>query len=66
MVADLTIDRPTVLERHSDYWAGRFEAMASPCEILMRVDDELLAQKLLQAAATEAEALSRMPKRRGE
>ena len=54
MVADLTIDRPTVLERHSDYWAGRFEAMASPCEILMRVDDELLAQKILQAAATEA------------
>ncbi|MBL4572281.1 MAG: FAD:protein FMN transferase [Gammaproteobacteria bacterium] len=54
MVADLTIDRPTVLERNSDYWVGRFESMASPCEVLMRVDDELLAKKLLHAATTEA------------
>jgi len=36
------------------YWIGRFQAMASDCEVLMEVDDESLASRLLHIAAGEA------------
>jgi thiamine biosynthesis lipoprotein len=42
------------LEHKSGYFAGRFAAMASPCEVLMDVDQEAVAQELLQLAAAEA------------
>jgi len=48
------IDRPLRLRRSGELWQGSFEAMASPCEILMAFDDRELAQQLLQIAATEA------------
>ena len=48
------IERPTRLLRQDDLWLGQFDAMASPCEILMAHDDRALAQDLLQIAASEA------------
>ena len=42
------------LKRLDDCWAGYFRAMASPCEVLMDVDDEQLAGDILQAVSTEA------------
>jgi thiamine biosynthesis lipoprotein len=42
------------LVRKQGYFAGRFAAMASPCEVLMDVDDERLASALLKQAAEEA------------
>lgn len=48
------IQRPTQLVRKDKVWVGTFAAMASPCEILMAVDDERLARELLDIAATEA------------
>ena len=44
---------PELLHKEN-YWLGRFQAMASPCEILIDSDDEALAAKLHQAAKTEA------------
>lgn len=37
-----------------DYWSGQFKAMASPCEILMDIDDKHFANHLLQIALIEA------------
>jgi FAD:protein FMN transferase len=42
------------LEYKQDHWIGRFQAMASPCEILIDSDDQHLAAQLLQAAKDEA------------
>ena len=42
------------LEHKSDYWIGRFQAMASPCEVLIDSDDAQLAAQLHQAAKNEA------------
>ncbi|SCZ53606.1 FAD:protein FMN transferase [Thiohalomonas denitrificans] len=42
------------LTRTKDHWLGRFQAMASPCEILMDVDDRRLARRLLAIAQAEA------------
>ena len=42
------------LTHHNGYFTGRFAAMASPCELLMDVDDPQLATTLLQQAADEA------------
>ncbi|MFQ5469864.1 MAG: FAD:protein FMN transferase [Gammaproteobacteria bacterium] len=42
------------LEHRSGYWVGTFSAMASPCEVLMEVENELLAQELLEIAQQEA------------
>ena len=47
----------TSLVRKEGYWAGTFEAMASPCEILMDLDDNLLANKLLKLAQQEAKRI---------
>ena len=44
---------PVELTRKHGYFAGRFAAMASPCEVLMDVDDEALAAALLRQAADE-------------
>ncbi len=38
-------------------FTGRFEAMKSPCEILMDLHDPLLAQQLVHAAYTEAKRI---------
>ncbi|MFV2004747.1 MAG: FAD:protein FMN transferase [Gammaproteobacteria bacterium] len=42
------------LSNEHDFWRGSFSAMASPCEILMEVDDEALASKILKAISDEA------------
>ena len=47
------------LTRVQDYWLGRFQAMASPCEILMDVDDGRLARRLLDIARVEASRVER-------
>ena len=38
-------------------FTGRFEAMASPCEILMDLHDRLLAEQLVHAAFSEAKRI---------
>jgi thiamine biosynthesis lipoprotein len=42
------------LVRADGFYAGRFRAMASPCEVLTETDDETLARELLELAAAEA------------
>jgi len=42
------------LEHQNDYWVGRFQAMASPCEILMDTQDPHLAEHLTHLAQREA------------
>ena len=46
--------RTKSLEFREDFWLGSFEAMASPCEILIDTADETLARKLLDLAEHEA------------
>ena len=51
----MPIEKPqTELKRRSDCWCGWFHAMASPCEVLMDVDDEVQAAEILQQVSTEA------------
>ena len=44
----------TALERVDDYFRGKFEAMASPCEVLIDTDDREEAETLLETARREA------------
>ena len=48
------VHQPPALQRTNDYWVGHFYAMASPCEVLMEVDDEAIARELLSLACDEA------------
>ncbi len=43
--------------RNGDCWQGRFEAMASPCEVLLEVDERVDAERLCAAAATETQRI---------
>ena len=51
--SDMNQDTPTLIARE-DYWLGQFQAMASPCEILMDVQEEHVARELLALAHAEA------------
>lgn len=46
--------RTLELKNENNFWKGSFMAMASPCDVLMDVDDALLAQKILSDVADEA------------
>ena len=46
--------RATELKKETDFWKGSFMAMASPCDVLMEVENESLAQEILNAIANEA------------
>ena len=46
--------RKTELKKEKDFWKGTFMAMASPCDVLMEVENEPLAQEILSAVANEA------------
>ncbi len=46
--------RKTELKKETDFWKGSFTAMASPCDVLMEVENESLAQEILNAIANEA------------
>ncbi len=46
--------RNTELKKENDFWKGSFMAMASPCDVLMEVEDESLAQEIVNAIAYEA------------
>ena len=46
--------RKTELKKENDFWKGSFMAMASPCDVLMEVEDESLAQDVLNAVSNEA------------
>ncbi len=48
---------PSRLKREADYWRGSFSAMASPCEVLMDLDDAELAQQVLSAVEGEAKRI---------
>jgi thiamine biosynthesis lipoprotein len=50
----MTYTRKTELIKETGFWKGTFMAMASPCDVLMEVEDELLAQDILDAVAAEA------------
>ncbi len=43
--------RSTRLERNAGHWVGRFEAMASPCEVLVETQDRLAARAVVDAVA---------------
>jgi len=43
-----------VLLHNKDFWTGRFYAMASPCELLIDIDNERIAGELLTHAFDEA------------
>ncbi len=45
---------PVKLSRQGNYWRGRFQAMASPCEILLEVEQETEARLLCEVAVGEA------------
>lgn len=47
-------DRELVLEQDGSLWRGRFAAMASPCECLVRGVDEHRARQLAETVAEEA------------
>jgi len=49
--------RSATLVRVEDYYAGRFTAMASPCEVLVDTDDRAEAAALLRLAHQEAERI---------
>jgi len=51
--------RSTSLHARDGYWLGAFQAMASPCELLVETDDKALAEHLLQLAANEAWRIER-------
>ncbi|TNF37298.1 MAG: FAD:protein FMN transferase, partial [Gammaproteobacteria bacterium] len=42
------------LERIHDYWVGRFQAMACPCEVLIITDDQIIADQAVAIAQNEA------------
>ncbi len=46
--------RKTELTKQDDFWKGTFSAMASPCDVLIEIDDESKAQEVLTAIAEEA------------
>ncbi len=46
--------REVELKKDSGYWKGCFMAMASPCDVLMEVEDESLAVEILNAVSSEA------------
>ncbi len=46
--------RKVELKREGSFWKGSFMAMASPCDVLMEVDAQSLAQDILSAVAEEA------------
>ena len=47
----------TDLERLEDHFLGRFQAMASPCEVLVDTDDDRAAHAALEAARAEAQRI---------
>ncbi len=45
------------LKKEQDCWRGCFEAMASPCEVLMEVEDQALAENIFQSVVEEAKRI---------
>ncbi|MEN8218562.1 MAG: FAD:protein FMN transferase, partial [Pseudomonadota bacterium] len=54
MIIPATHHKQPSLEKVDGYYLGRFQAMASPCEVLMEIDDLSLAKDLLSLASNEA------------
>ncbi len=49
-------DNTELIKQH-DYWIGRFNAMACPCEVLVSTGDRSLASRVVEAAHTEAKRI---------
>jgi thiamine biosynthesis lipoprotein len=45
------------LKKITDGWHGSFSAMASPCEVLMEIEDESLARQILTVVSDEAKRI---------
>lgn len=52
-------EEKATLTRASGFFAGRFAAMASPCEVLIETDDPGLAERLLAVALREARRIEK-------
>ncbi|MGD8784001.1 MAG: FAD:protein FMN transferase [Thioalkalispiraceae bacterium] len=48
------MEQSPLLSRHDDYWSAEFYAMASPCQLLMDLDDKQEANRLAYLAQQEA------------
>lgn len=46
--------RTTELKKENGFWKGSFMAMASPCDVLIEVEEKNLARDILNAVANEA------------
>jgi thiamine biosynthesis lipoprotein len=55
MTSALSIGR----QEGRDHWLARFYAMASPCEVILDVDDRQRAERLAELAAAEARRIER-------
>ncbi|MEX8500191.1 FAD:protein FMN transferase [Leptothrix ochracea] len=53
------MEQDVVIEAVAEGWRGRFEAMASPCEMLLDGGDEALATMLTRVAQAEAVRIER-------
>lgn len=53
-MADRRPERSVRVDRGDGCWRGKFQAMASPCEVLCETDDAGVAKRLTRLAATEA------------
>lgn len=49
----------TKLIRADGYWVGQFDAMACPCELLMEVNEQGVAQRLLDIATSEVRRIEK-------
>src|SRR5205814_4391954 len=52
-VSLLRTTREKGLRRAGHIWVGTFDAMASPCEVLMKLDDRREAERLLSVVGTD-------------
>lgn len=51
-----SMKQPQLTQEHN-FWRGSFSAMASPCEVLMEVNDEKLARTIFSAVCDEAKRI---------
>lgn len=47
------------IQKKNDYWLGKFDCMASPCEVFIRTEYAAHAKKIIQIAETEARRIEK-------
>jgi len=56
-ITESSIEKSFYVSEMDGYWAGNFEAMASPCEVLIKTDHKELAIQLTRIAYFEAKRI---------